>query len=203
MTGSGAAYGARVSTAAPHRQPRARTLWEEGRRPGPLVAAAAVAVVLVAVGLDLLVFTGLSAFFDLVFVLACLAAALAVRPRDFFVVGVLPPLLMATTVVVLAVVDRAAIARTGDGFVQAVVSGLAHHAAALGAGYALVLVVLALRQVALRNGGRLRSPVAALDAWHDDETVTWDEEHDPFEGPQAVEDRLDRSPTQPDEAEVR
>jgi len=182
VTGADTAYGAQVSTAAPHPQPRARTLWEEGRRPGPLVAVGAVAVVLVAVGLDLLVITGLSAFFDVVFVLTCIAAALAVRPRDFFVVGVLPPLLMATTVVVLTLVDRGAVARPEDGFAQAVVSGLAHHAAALGAGYALALAVLALRQVALRNAGRLRAPaVGHRDVqeqdWAVDEQVPADRDH--------------------------
>jgi hypothetical protein len=97
-------------------------------------------------------------FFDVVFVLCCVAAALLVRPRDFFVVGVLPPLALTGTVVVLAFVDRAAVARAEDGVVQATVSGLAHHAQALAVGYALTLVILALRQVALRNHGRLRPP---------------------------------------------
>jgi ATP/ADP translocase len=115
-----------------------------------LLAALALA------GLNLL-FTGqLSIFFDLTFVVLCLVAALAVRPRDFFVVGVLPPLLMLATVVLLASVARTAVAEEVDGLAQAVVSGLAHHAGALVAGYALALVVLALRQVALRNAGLLR-----------------------------------------------
>jgi hypothetical protein len=173
VTTSTPTYGARVSTAAPHPQPRARTLWEEGRRPGPLVAVAAAAGLLVVVVLDLLVFAGLSAFFDVAFVVACVATALAVRPRDFFLVGVLPPLLMAATVVTLALVDRAAVARPSDGLVQAIVSGLAHHAAALGAGYALTLVILSLRQVALRNAGRLRAsgPRATLVPGHTEAQV--------------------------------
>jgi ATP/ADP translocase len=99
----------------------------------------------------------LSLFFDLTFVVICLAAALAVRPRDFFVVGVLPPLLMLATITLLAVFAREAVAEVMDSLVQAVVSGLAHHAGALVAGYALALAVLALRQVALRNSGRLRT----------------------------------------------
>jgi ATP/ADP translocase len=115
-----------------------------------LLAALALA------GLNLL-FTGqLSLFFDLTFVVLCLVAALAVRPRDFFAVGVLPPLLMLATVVLLASFARTAVAEEVDGLAQAVVSGLAHHAGALVAGYALALVVLALRQVALRNAGLLR-----------------------------------------------
>jgi hypothetical protein len=89
-------------------------------------------------------------------VLVCVASALLVRPRDFFTVGVLPPLLLGATVVALAFVDRSAVARADDAAAQAVVSGLAHHAVALSVGYGLTLAVIALRQVALRNHGALR-----------------------------------------------
>jgi hypothetical protein len=65
---------------------------------------------------------------------------------------------MAGTVTLLAVVDRTAVAGADDSLVQAVVSGLAHHATALVVGYALTLAILALRQVALRHHGRLRAP---------------------------------------------
>jgi len=145
-----------VSTGAPHR----RTLWEEGRHPARLVVAGTCAVLLPVIALDLLVFGRLGLPFDVVFVLACAAAALAVRPRDFFVVGVLPPLLLAAVVVVLAVTARGVVADPHDVLPQAVVSGLAHHSGALVAGYALTLVVLALRQLALRNAGVLRSSAA-------------------------------------------
>jgi hypothetical protein len=141
-------------TRAHQAQPR-RTLWEEGRHPGRLVIRAAVVAVLV-VTLASLLFGRIGVVFDVAFVLICLAAALWVRPRDFFSIGVLPPLLLGSTVVVLALVDRAAIAKAGDPFFQAVVSGLAHHALALVIGYGLTLAVLALRQVALRNRGTLR-----------------------------------------------
>jgi Domain of unknown function (DUF6542) len=143
-----------VSTGAAHH----RTLWEEGRQPGRLVASAAGALVLLVVVLDLVVFSGVTAVFDVAFVLVCVAAALAVRPRDFFVIGVLPPLLMAGTVAVLALLSRSTVADPGDGFLQAVVSGLAHHSGSLVAGYALTLAILALRQVALRNAGTIRGP---------------------------------------------
>ena len=145
-----------VSTGAPHR----RTLWEEGRHPARLVVVAALAVLVPVIGLDLLVFGRLGLPFDVVFVLVCAAAALAVRPRDFFVVGVLPPLLLAAVVLVLAVTARGVVADRHDVLAQAVVSGLAHHAGALVAGYALTLVLLALRQVALRHAGVLRSSAA-------------------------------------------
>jgi hypothetical protein len=119
-----------------------------------VVGAATLA--LVAVVLVSQLFGRLGLLFDLVFVVVCVAAALAVRPQDFFTVGVLPPLLLAATVTVLAVVDPAAVARAEDAVAQAVVSGLAHHAIALVVGYALTLGVLALRQVALRHHGRIR-----------------------------------------------
>lgn len=140
------------------RQPQAapRTLWEEGRLPGRQVVALTT---LLAVGLAWLnvALTGrLSLFFDLTFVLLCVVAALAVRPRDFFAVGVLPPLLMLGVVTMLAATTRAAVADEVDSLVQAVVSGLAHHAGGLVAGYAPALLVLALRQVALRNAGPSR-----------------------------------------------
>jgi hypothetical protein len=122
------------------------------------VANAAGALVLLVVVLDLLVFSGVTVVFDIAFVLVCVAAALAVRPKDFFVIGVFPPLLMAGTVAVLALLTRGSVADPGDGFLQAVVSGLAHHAGSLVTGYALTLAILALRQVALRNAGTIRGP---------------------------------------------
>ncbi|HYO38519.1 MAG TPA: DUF6542 domain-containing protein [Nocardioidaceae bacterium] len=137
--------------------PHHRTLWEEGRRPGVLVATAAGLVLMCIAALDVAVFSRLTLFFDLVFVLVCTAAALAVRPRDFFVTGVLPPLLMAATIGVLAMAARGAVADARDGFLQTLVSGLAHHAGALTVGYALTLAVLALRQVARRNSGAIRA----------------------------------------------
>ena len=133
-----------------------RTLWEEGRRPGRLVAAVAGLVTLLVVALDLAAFGRLTLLFDLAFVIVCVAAALLVRPRDFFVVGVLPPLLMAATVTLLAFRSPSAVADARDGVLQAVVSGLAHHSGALVAGYLLTLGLLAVRQVALRHAGRLR-----------------------------------------------
>lgn len=146
-------YGADVSTGATHQ----RTLWEEGRKPGPLVVLGAVLMVLLVVLLDLLAFRDLTVLSDIGFVLVCAAAALAVRPREFFVVGVLPPLLMAGIITLLALLARDAVAEPTDGLGQALVSGLAHHADALVLGYGLTLVLLALRQVALRNAGVLRS----------------------------------------------
>lgn len=131
--------------------------WDEGRRSGRQVATLSGLACITAAAINLALTGMLSLFFDLTFVVVCLVAAFAVRPRDFFAVGVLPPMLMFGTVTVLAVVARPAVADPVDGVVQAVVSGLAHHAGGLVAGYSLTLVVLALRQVALRSADRTRS----------------------------------------------
>ena len=124
----------------------ARTVWEEGHEPGPRVVALGLALALSIVALDLAVAGRVSLLFDVCFVAVCVALALAVRPQDFFTVGVLPPLIMLTVFLILAVARPATIAHAGDGVVQAVVSGLSTHAVALGLGYGLCLACLAVRQ---------------------------------------------------------
>ncbi len=115
-------------------------------------------------GLDILVTGRLSLLFDLGFVVTCIAVALAVRPRDFFTVGVLPPLLMLGAAVLLALWDVTAIADARDGVVQAVVSGLTHHAGALITGYMLTLAILAVRRrvITTRRRSGFRRRVAVL-----------------------------------------
>jgi hypothetical protein len=90
--------------------------------------------------------------FDVVFVAVCLLVALLVRPEDFFTVGVLPPLIMLAVFVLLAASRPVAIADRHDGVLQAVVTGLSHHAVALGIGYAVCLGCLAIRDRVLRGG---------------------------------------------------
>lgn len=139
----------------------ARTLWEEGRQPGHEVVALAAALIMTAVTVDLLLDDSLSYFFDLSFVSVCVGVALAVRPRDFFTIGVLPPLLMLTVSVLLALADTDVLARPTDGVVQATVTGLAHHMVALGVGYLLCLAVLVVRQRVTRRGAGAAHPVEA------------------------------------------
>jgi hypothetical protein len=123
-----------------------RTLWEEGRQPGREVATLLVAVLLTVTVVDLLLSERLGLFFDLCFVTLCVLAALAVRPEDFFTVGVLPPLAMLLVVLLLAVAERGSVAHPQDGLVQAAVSGLSTHALALMFGYGACLGLLALRR---------------------------------------------------------
>lgn len=136
--------------------PPRRTLWEEGRTAGRAVVLAAALLVLVTAGVDLLVLGGITPVTDIAFVLACVAAPLAVRPRDFFVVGICPPLLMTAVFGVLALTARGAFTDPADGFGQAVVSGLARHAGALAVGYGLTLALIGLRRRAIENSGTIR-----------------------------------------------
>ena len=140
---------------------RAHTLWEEGTEPGRQVVVLGVAVTLTAVALDMLLNSRLTGVFDLVFVALCVALALLVRPRDFFTVGVLPPLLMLGTFLLLGVVAADSVAHRSDGLVQAVVTGLARHSTALVVGYALSLACLAIRHkviTGVQASNRAESP---------------------------------------------
>jgi hypothetical protein len=110
------------------------------------VVVLGVALVLSAAALDLLVTGHLGVLFDVCFVLACLAVALLVHPRDFFVVGLLPPLVMTGAFLLLALSRVDAIARSDDGVVQAVVTGLGRHSIALFVGYGLTLACLGMRR---------------------------------------------------------
>lgn len=134
--------------------PRPRTLWEEGREPGREVAALTAALLLTVTVVEVGMADHLGALFDVVFVALCLYAALAVRPPDFFTVGVMPPLVMVGTVALLAIGQPGSVARPDDGLVQATVTGLGHHALALVVGYLLCLAVLAVRRRVLTRLGQ-------------------------------------------------
>jgi hypothetical protein len=122
----------------------ARTLWEEGHEPGRQVVALGLALALTVAVLDVGIGGGVGLFFDVAFVGVCLTVALLVRPQDFFTVGVLPPLIMLAVFVLVALAHPDALA-PGDGLVPDVLAGLAHHAVALGVGYAGCLLCLAVR----------------------------------------------------------
>jgi len=124
----------------------APTLWEEGRLSASRVVRLSILAGLLVLALDLAINHRPTLLFDVGFVAICVGAALAVRPRDFFTVGVLPPLLLLGLVTLIALVDRDWVAEPGDGLVQAVVSGLAHRATGLTVAYALTLLVLVIRQ---------------------------------------------------------
>ncbi len=130
---------------------QARTLWEEGRETGTAVVALGSALALTVVAVDVALAGHVSLFFDLCFVAVCGALALLVRPTDFFVVGVLPPLLMGGLFALLATTDPAVLGGADDGLLQATITGLSHHSGALVAGYALCLGVLWVRQRVLSH----------------------------------------------------
>lgn len=113
---------------------------------------------LVLVALDAVIGSGLGLLFAIGFPLVCLAGALAVRPRDFFQVGVLPPLLMLGLMGLTAALHRPTIAASGDGWLQALIVGMADHAVPLAMGYGLALACLGVRQRVLSRHLRPSRP---------------------------------------------
>ena len=83
--------------------------------------------------------------------LVCATVAMLVRPQDFFTVGVLPPLVMVAVFALVALWRQDALAPRDGGPVAAVMTGLAHHAVALGVGYAGCLLCLAVRDRFVRR----------------------------------------------------
>ena len=132
----------------------APTLWEEGQMASSRVVRLAILGGLLVLALDIAINGHLTLIFDIGFVLLCVWAALAVRPRDFFPIGVLPPLLLLGLITLLAIVHKAWVAQPGDGLIQAVVSGLAHRATGLLTAYLLTLAILAIRQRVARKRAR-------------------------------------------------
>lgn len=118
---------------------QAEAFWEAGREPGRQVVSLGVALALTAVSIDVLLVGRLSLFFDLCFMALCLGLAALVRRRDFFLVALLPPVLMTVVFTFVALVARGAVADPSDSVLQAVVSGVATHGIALFVGYALCL----------------------------------------------------------------
>lgn len=123
----------------------APTLWEEGRWSATRVTRFSAFVCTLLVATDIAVTGQLGIIFDSGFVVVCIALALAIRPEEFFRVGVLPPMLLLTICTLLSVGHQEAIATKGDGLIQSLISGLAHHSGALLAGYGLCLAVLGIR----------------------------------------------------------
>ena len=79
------------------------SLWTVGSEPGRQVAALGVAAVFTLALLDVAIDGRMGLFFDLTFVALCVGLALRVAPGSFFYVGVLPPLIMAAVLVVVAI----------------------------------------------------------------------------------------------------
>ena len=128
--------------------------WISGTDPARPLVALGFALTLTSVTVDHLISGRLTFFFDACFIAICLLLALRAAEGAFYAAAILPPLLMLLTFVLLALVAPETIADPGDGVVQAVVSGLAHHALALAVGYGLCLGALHLRH----SGVRLARP---------------------------------------------
>jgi hypothetical protein len=136
-----------------------RTIWDEGHETGGRVVALGVALTLTVAVLDSLMAGHVELLFDVCFVMICIGVALLVHPRDFFAVGVLPPLLMLGVFALFALSSRDGLgAADGDGFLQALVSALGRHSVALFLGYALALACLVIRRGRISRGSGTSRP---------------------------------------------
>ena len=109
------------------------------------VVGGAIACAVTVMAVDLALTQRLSLFFDLWFVLIGLSAAMVVRRRGLFAVGVLPPLLMGGVVAVLALLVPSSLTTSHLAFVSTWLTGLAHHGASLVVTHGVVLVIVGLR----------------------------------------------------------
>jgi hypothetical protein len=99
---------------------------------------------------DVALTRGITLFFDLCFVTICLVAAMSVRRRDLFTTGVMPPLIFAAVVGVVAALSPGTFVAFG-GASKAFMTGLAQHAPGLVAGYAVALLTVGSRISASRG----------------------------------------------------
>ena len=143
----------------------APTLWEEGHASGKRVVRLTITTGLLIAALDLLIGSGLGLVFDIGFGAICVGAALGVRKADFFIVGVLPPLLMIGLLLPIAAFMRDRLTTLEDSRAQALITGLTQHALALVIGYALSLLILIIRNLVINkhaHSKRLGSPAPIL-----------------------------------------
>lgn len=115
--------------------------------PGPRIVGLGAAAMLAILAVDLVLGADIGLFFDLCFVVLCLALAVRVDRAAFFTVAVLPPLLLIGGFALVAALLPGALARPDDGLVQALVTGVANHAVGMSAGYALCLLTLGARML--------------------------------------------------------
>lgn len=134
----------------------APSVWQRGREPAHALAALAIAVTLTLVVADTVMFATVGLLFDFGFVMLCATLALWVRPGEFIVVGLFPPLVMLGVFTLFGLTTPGVIAHPDDGIVQAVVSGVSHHSLALFIGYAVCLGCLGYRQHLIDTGSQVR-----------------------------------------------
>ncbi|MGH3471687.1 MAG: DUF6542 domain-containing protein [Nocardioidaceae bacterium] len=118
--------------------------------PGRGIVLSSAAATVVVTGLDFALTGGLTYFFDLCFVVICLLAAMGVRRIDIFTAGVLPPLVFGVLIAAVTLLAPSTFVHAA-GLGQTFLTGLAQHAGALVAGYAVALSTVALRMTTGRN----------------------------------------------------
>ncbi|MGZ5371328.1 DUF6542 domain-containing protein [Aeromicrobium sp.] len=134
-----------MSTSAA-RSPAALTRHDLGA--GQAVVFACIAMASIAL-LDLLGDGKLGVLFSVGFILVAVTTPLSVEVRALFAPGILPPLLMIGSILVLAIVSPSAIPAEGladsAGTLQRLIAGVIDQATALVVGHLLALGVIAVR----------------------------------------------------------
>jgi len=118
-----------------------------GRVAAGEVVSLGASLLLTVVVLDLLLTGGLGVLLDVGLLATCLLLAVQVRPGDFFVVGVAPPLLLVGALAV------AGLGSAGTGALGVVVGALGEHSSALVVTEVLTLAVLAARAAGVTRSG--------------------------------------------------
>jgi hypothetical protein len=135
---------------ATHAHRRRRNTRPAGRGhgiPGRGVICFSALAAFVVAGVDVALNDRLTVFFSLGFILIAVLGAIGVRRSDLFTAGVLPPLLLAGVMGVLAVALPNAIGTPTDSINHAWVAGLADHAGGLISALAAALLIIALRML--------------------------------------------------------
>lgn len=134
-----------MSTSAA-RLPAALARRDLSARQAITLACAALALV---AALDIIIDGTIGLLFSVGFVLVAVTAPLSVESGSLFGPGILPPLLMIGSILMLAIVVPDAIATDGisatAGTLQRLIAGVIDHATALAVGHLLALGVIGLR----------------------------------------------------------
>lgn len=137
-----------MATSAPRSPAR---LAERDLSASQAVGAAVIALLAVTMG-DVVTDGTIGLLFSTTFVLICVTVPMSVNIRALFVPGVLPPLLLIGTMILVAIVAPQAISdpdlTAADGFGQHLIVGIINQAPALVIGHASALVVIGLRILA-------------------------------------------------------
>lgn len=135
-----AAYAKNMSIGDP-----ALTVWERGRQHGLVIYALAALLLAPVAALEGWLGGQLGLVTNLELIGLGVSAALAVRPGHFLAVAMVPPVLLAALMLVVAKTAPSLITDTAGSYTQTFINGFTSHTAAVALALAGTLAVLAIR----------------------------------------------------------